>query len=395
MRRWLAVATIAISCCVRGGYAGWRPFVPLRQARYGAGAVVVGDSLLVIGGEATWHHHRTRRLSTVEVLDGLTGTWRYGEPLPEPRAFFGLGTIGDTIFVFGGIDSAGQMSDDVFVFYPDSGEWIHVGDMPFPLSHFSTVRLGNSFFLFGGWLESVGNFNPYIFVFDPSTNTWDSIVIPAWVPRIDMAAAAIGDTAFLFGGIYFGQLNWVTKFFNSTVMDFDTLPMAISGMAITHMDGIIYLISGNSGGNEQSVGWYFVPSSQQWGELPDLISSRSYATAAVFENNLFVIGGRRCDWTMRSVEVLELQSIEEEGSGRQLSKFKVFAPNPLTYESRITIVAPHEAELSVYSANGSLVLRRRLHEGVNSLVWKPIGLPSGVYFYKIGDEGGRWLYLRR
>jgi hypothetical protein len=69
----------------------------MAEARSGFGATVVGDGIVVAGGEV---FSPTKALASTEIL--IDGEWGQGEPLPNPLHGIPLVTVGDLIYVIGG-----------------------------------------------------------------------------------------------------------------------------------------------------------------------------------------------------------------------------------------------------------------------------------------------------
>ncbi|MEU9144236.1 kelch repeat-containing protein [Streptomyces sp. NPDC048349] len=89
----------------------WEPTGSLRTARAVHQAVPLPDgSVLAIGGEpgraADDARFRPYSLSSTEIYDVTTGTWRPGPALPWGRAYHRAVPAGDGVLVFGGTESA-------------------------------------------------------------------------------------------------------------------------------------------------------------------------------------------------------------------------------------------------------------------------------------------------
>ena len=73
-------------------------FTPMPTARLNPAAIVVGESLFVIGGEDI----QERPLAVVEVMNTETHQWHILVPLPEPLVNAFIVAYGSQIFVLGG-----------------------------------------------------------------------------------------------------------------------------------------------------------------------------------------------------------------------------------------------------------------------------------------------------
>ena len=59
---------------------------------------VGGSGMMVMGG---WSNHG-RRIDYVQVFDGMTKTWHFGPPLPEPCGAISAVVNGDLVYMLGG-----------------------------------------------------------------------------------------------------------------------------------------------------------------------------------------------------------------------------------------------------------------------------------------------------
>jgi len=82
----------------------WTVKAPMKTARYGMSAAVVGDRIFVIGGVVGGTGVHTA-LRTVEVYDVSTDQWSAKKPLDASRAATGAVASNGTIFLPGGLQS--------------------------------------------------------------------------------------------------------------------------------------------------------------------------------------------------------------------------------------------------------------------------------------------------
>ncbi len=394
MKKWIIFLMMLIA---GNASAQWQHLCDLYTARYGASTVVSGDSVLVMGGFTIREHNRAVSLNTIEVLHPMRDH-NYGVPLPDSLAFAGAGIMGDRIYLFGGYTSTSTLSDKVYVFDPDSGRWLLHDLLPFPIAAFSLVKLDSSFYLLGGWKDEPGSYNPLVLRYTPSTGQWDTLDVSGWLPRVSSGVGVIGDTAYIFGGFYVGQLDWVTGFDGRTIYQADNLPYPLSGMAVaSSVSGTFYLIGGMENASSTNHCWKYTVSTGEWEELPPLPSARAYASATFIDymgsNYVLVIGGKHMRHAVRDVNFLEVSSIEEEHTP-PFTDFEIHYPNPLKNMDFIEIRTPESGVMRVYSSDGRLVMSMPLQSGYNRIKWDAGNLPSGVYIYRFKNRTGKWLYLR-
>jgi hypothetical protein len=78
----------------------------MAEARSGFGATVVGEEMVVAGGEV---FSPTKALASTEIL--TEGKWVQGEPLPYPVHGIPLVTVGERIYAIGGSATAGDVDN--------------------------------------------------------------------------------------------------------------------------------------------------------------------------------------------------------------------------------------------------------------------------------------------
>ena len=73
------------------------PYPPMNTARYTSTAVCYNNYIIVAGG-----HDRSKRTTSVEVLDTTSRKWYIAESLPNPRSQLKSILIGNTLYLMGG-----------------------------------------------------------------------------------------------------------------------------------------------------------------------------------------------------------------------------------------------------------------------------------------------------
>ena len=181
----------------------WQPLAPLPQPWGDAPAVVVGESLYILGGGAdgvaqssvqcyqrgAWSVVQRmtlpapRRSSAAAVLDGtiylmggLTGTgsdfasvtgtlwaakpgeaWQDRAPMPGPARFTAsVGAVGGKVIVVGGCTpDAGKVRnlDDILAYDPGRDQWSTLGRLPFALRGACGLVIGDRLVVFGGYTD--------------------------------------------------------------------------------------------------------------------------------------------------------------------------------------------------------------------------------------------------
>ena len=133
------------------------------------------------------------------VLPG-SGYWSTGAPLPTARLFASAATLGNRIYVAGGIDDAGVRRGLVERYRPSTDTWDTIPSMPDSLdAGHQLLALGGYLYVVGGYstLEGVGNRK--LWRYNPATGNWKAMA-EAPHNRQFPAAAAVAGKICVFGG---------------------------------------------------------------------------------------------------------------------------------------------------------------------------------------------------
>ncbi|HZR12248.1 MAG TPA: kelch repeat-containing protein [Acidimicrobiia bacterium] len=174
---------------LRGG--SWVELPHLNHARAAGAAAVVGDRVVVTGGQA---NHRLVR--ETEVFDGTR--WRDVAPMPTPRDHLAAASDGRYVYAVGGrMLSSDKNSGAVERYDPASDTWTKLPSMPTPRGDLGAVLVGHRLVTLGG--ESPTSVYGNVEALDLTTRTWSALP-PMRTPRHGMAVLAVGDNVYAIGG---------------------------------------------------------------------------------------------------------------------------------------------------------------------------------------------------
>ena len=193
----------------------WQPSpaeLALPGGRTDGAVVQAGTRLLYIGG--TDGTTATNQVFSADAFTtGTFGPWSAAPALPEPRSRAAVIFSSGSIYVFGGLDSAGQPTTTAFVMTPDAStgtltDWRTAAaaelpiDLPEARSGASVVALADGLLLVGG--ADAAN--------APTAGVWKSTLaqngsLGEWEPqtsmpqpRADAEIGIVGDHVFVYGG---------------------------------------------------------------------------------------------------------------------------------------------------------------------------------------------------
>ena len=177
----------------------------------------------------------------------------FGIYLPLYRIEITATTIGNNIFVIGGIDKPGKALDTVEFYNIKNESWKRVAPLPQPLHHAAAASFNGKIYVIGGSAydaaAAINNWIPSnkLFIYDPIVDKWTE-----------------------------GK----------------PMPTARGAMTANFVDGILYVIGGvTSSSKIVNVNEEYDPSSNVWTSKSPMPTARHHAVSAVVDNQLFVVGG--------------------------------------------------------------------------------------------------------
>jgi non-specific serine/threonine protein kinase len=174
---------------LRGGQ--WESLPPLRRPRAAGAAAVVGDRIVVFGGQ-----DEGRLLRTTEVFDGRR--WTEGAALPTPREHLAAVSDGEFAYAIGGRELGPDKNLATLERYdPEGDSWQPLADMP-------TARGGLGAAIVGGRVFAVGGESPTgamreVESFNLADKSW-SRAPSMRTPRHGLVVEAIGGAYYAVGG---------------------------------------------------------------------------------------------------------------------------------------------------------------------------------------------------
>jgi len=174
---------------LRGG--SWVELPRLNRARAAGAAAVVGDRIVVVGGQAN-----DKLVPTTEVFDGKR--WTTGADIPTAREHLAAVSDGRFLYAVGGRHlSSAKNSNALERYDPGANRWEHLPDMPTPRGGLGAAIAGGSIYAIGG--ETPTDVMGKVESYDLAAKSW-SAGPKMRTPRHGITAAAIGRTVYALGG---------------------------------------------------------------------------------------------------------------------------------------------------------------------------------------------------
>jgi non-specific serine/threonine protein kinase len=174
---------------LRGG--SWVELPSLNKPRAAGAAAVVGDRIVVVGGQAN-----DRLVPTTEVFDGKR--WSTGADIPTAREHLAAASDGRFVYAVGGRHLSPSKNSPALERYdPEADRWQRLPDMPTARGGLGATIAGGRLYAIGGETPTdvMGKVEPY----DLARKAWSGGPTMR-TPRHGITAAAIGRTLYALGG---------------------------------------------------------------------------------------------------------------------------------------------------------------------------------------------------
>jgi N-acetylneuraminic acid mutarotase len=289
----IAVATVLAFQLV------WRAQAPLPQPRAALLQAVFGGRVLTAGG-TYWIDDRKYWSTRCDFFDPRTNTWSSGASLPMPRADSAVVEVGGKLLFLGGT-SEGRVLDDVLAFNGTAWRVMNEMRLPGPRSYPQSAVVDRRIYLFGG-LETAGDITTarsdvWMWNLDRPADGWQHVSKMPEPARINYAFTLLDGKAYLFGGVApsaggFRNLSeaWSYDFRKNDWVPLPAIPVATRAWAAAVWRNCILLLGGYTDQFSSTV-LSFSPKSREFtysGSLPRGIADARFLS---IDGDLFVTGG--------------------------------------------------------------------------------------------------------
>ena len=270
------------------GAGAWVSHAPMPTPRAWLDVGSVGGLLYAVGGNAGGS-----AVSTVEAYDPTSNSWSAIASTPTARYETGVAALDGLLYAVGGC--AGVCATNVLatmdVYDPATGAWTARAPMP-------TARFDLGVATIAGILYAVGGQNgpqtvtyQTLEAYDPATDSWTTLA-PLPTARREFAAAAVDGILYVVGGWIGGPVSVVEAYDPAT----DTwstrapLPVALGAASAAGLDGELYVLGGYTG-SAQSAIWAYDPALDSWQSAPSMPTARNALGSGVVGGSMYAVGG--------------------------------------------------------------------------------------------------------
>jgi N-acetylneuraminic acid mutarotase len=173
------------------GDEGWTEHSKMNHRRVAGAAAVVGDKIVVVGGQAD-----EELVTTTEVFDG--SAWIEAADMPTPREHVAAATDGRYLYAVGGRTLSSSKNLDALERYdPEKNQWTRLTQMPTARGGLGAAVVDDRLVAVGGE-HSTGVFGT-VEAYDIASDTWSPLA-ELKTPRHGLAVAAVGNSLYAIGG---------------------------------------------------------------------------------------------------------------------------------------------------------------------------------------------------
>lgn len=237
----------------------WTKTTPRPIAAHGYGVATRGKYLYAFGGFTYSAEHKPKWKSVAQIdrLNTETGEWvTLPVKLNKPRSSNVVAQVGDKVYLIGGWDSTPKKLDDAegeflrtIEVFDTKKETIEVSSvtLPDPLRRaFTSVVFNDEILLIGGLGVGASHFEllDQVTAFNPFTGTFrelPKLPFPTFAP----AAGMLGDTLFVFGGMYkTGKMDYnYVNHIHALRMEFDGMAWRNTGRYLDGAKGFAMVVN--------------------------------------------------------------------------------------------------------------------------------------------------------
>jgi N-acetylneuraminic acid mutarotase len=268
----------------------WSSAAAMPTARTDVAAASIGDMIYVVGGIDGF----ARTLSTVEIFDMSKNAWSAGPDLPAQLHNVALVEFSGKLYALGGLQGLSMTPVSTFYeFDPEKKFWKSLNPMLTAVGAAAAIIHNGQLHILGGQ-TAIGISDTHM-IYDFKTGKW-SWGTGLLTPRAYHGAASFGDKIVVFGGQSgsLAQNLRTTDVLSVESGDWERWePMSIkrSGFSTVRFAGMVYAFGGEAPTTAVDRVERLDPEKKVWELVQPMPTARQGAGAAAAGGRIFVVGG--------------------------------------------------------------------------------------------------------
>lgn len=217
----------------------------------------------------------------------IRGGWTNLAPMPAPRQELSTAVLDGKIFAIAGFTGAGDSTNNVYVYTPETNAWTEAAPLPIANNHNASAVAAGKLYAFGG----VSN---RCFVYDPINNQWTDVAPMRFQHANTAAVGVINNRIYVAGGNGPNMNQTELEVYDPAQNTWTLLaPMSVprNHTAGGVIDGKFYVVGGRPSDEAAGTLEVYNPATNQWARLRDMPTGRSGIGAAAINGELYVFGG--------------------------------------------------------------------------------------------------------
>ena len=300
----------------RGESGAWREETPAPLERDGPSGVRAGHYVYLVGGihEFDDDFVDVDSVEEVERLDLRTGEWEDMPPLPRGLNHVQVAAADGDVFVLGGLTdhlSRFEPSGESWRFDVEAERWEPIAPLPTPRGAGAAVTIGDKIYVVGG----VANHRQLttLEAYDVDTDTWETLT-PMTSARDHLGAAELDGMIYVLGGRRRDEIP-LTDFerYDPKTDEWEQLPElpeGTAGFGFEEANGRLVATGGENLAERILSGraWAYDPAEEAWSRLPDMRTPMHGHAMIEYRGRVRVFAGSHCSGfhPFRSSESLEV-----------------------------------------------------------------------------------------
>jgi len=304
----LALFCVSIFVTLPASAGEWQEGAPSSTGLAFAASALLGDEIYVAGGAGI-----STPQSSFEAYDTIGDIWRSLPALPMGVQQAALATVNGRLYLSGGYlaQSNGPDNASFWVFDPSVGFWVQGPDMPAPRAWHKMTGVNGRLYVIGG----VGSHAERIFVFDPVSDSWETLAVSFPAARAALALVVHNGNILAIGG----RLTNGAPTPRVDILDLEAnvwhrgpaLPEPRASLGAAVFESQVHVAGGEQVSPPRTFDTHYVlnDAGTSWETSTPLNTPRHGMTMAATTDSLFVIGGATGPGVFTVFTVSDLVSI--------------------------------------------------------------------------------------